>query len=183
MLKPADGMLPFIEQARQAASMPEIGKAAADALRANFGKTGAALVMGPVTSVDVITGGKPSIRQNLAALENAIASLSRYNSGEIPVFNHLVFRPFIDHFRRKWAEETKTHPRSVYFTPILPQFFGLILDTGLVSTAFFLPRSGRAKGCRYVREKLAEQKGSRLIYLDAQLNEYLDTKLKTPVQM
>jgi len=169
MFKPTGEMLPYLTRASNARTMIEVGKAAADSLRELYDKTGAGLVMGGVTTGGIVEGGKPSIAHNLRALKTAIDRLSKWNYHDVPIFNHLLFKPHVDRIRLLWLDESKAHSRTAYFTPILYEFYGPILETKLVRVGFFLPRSERSVGCSFVREKLA--KDALIVPLNDQFEE------------
>lgn len=144
---------PYLGEARGAHSLHEVGEIAARALQ-ELHPRGVALVIGPVTNGGIIVRGSPSFEANLRALERKIAELQTAGNTEAPVFNHLVFRPFIDKYRLQWLDKKNRNPRE-YFDPLLHDFYALMLGTGLVRAVYLMHGWRRSRTGKYIHRSLS----------------------------
>lgn len=144
---------PYLGEARGAHSLHEVGEIAARALR-ELHPQGAALVIGPVTNGGIIVRGSPSFEANLRALEHKIIELQRAGNTEAPVFNHLVFRFFVDKYRRQWLDKKNRNPRE-FFHPLLHDFYALMLGTDLVRVVYLMHGWRRSRVGKYVHRSLS----------------------------
>ncbi len=143
---------PYLGRAREARSLHEVGVIAAELLREHYPK-GAGIVIGPIVSGGIIVNNSPCFRANLKALEHKIDEIAHSDKAEVEIFNYLIFRPFVDKYRREWREKKDRNPREFY-EPLLHDFYGTILGTGLISVGYFMHGWKRDRSGTYVYRAL-----------------------------
>jgi len=155
-----DDIRPRLEEARLAPTLLGVGKAAAAVVQEYY-RTGAGLVLVPITDGGIIIEGSPSHRANIRLLGKKISELSEHNEEHIPIFDQLIFKPFIDKHRLIW-ESKKTH-MGVYYHHILSEFYQPILDTGLIMVGFFGHGWERSTSCKYVHRFLDKKERKTIV--------------------
>ena len=142
----------------RAESLAEVGKQAAEIACMFSG--GVEMVFGPVTHGGVKNSRGPRYSANIHILE---ATIEQVQLAGRPIFNQLLFRPYIDRHRRIWVAKHQRSPRT-YYEPLLYDFYAVILDTGNVTSGHFVYGWGEGKSSSFAHEKLSKQ-GKRLVEL------------------
>jgi hypothetical protein len=124
------------------------------------------MVSGPIT-----TGGLGDPTLNLKLFVLVIEHM--HESGA-PVFSQMPFERKMGEFQRHWY---RCYPNSKYCTPILEDFYGPVMGSGMVHTLNFIPDWHTSFGARWEHERCAKWKIRRR-YLPQELVFQMLTKIK-----
>ncbi|MDB5188186.1 MAG: hypothetical protein JWO50_706 [Candidatus Kaiserbacteria bacterium] len=116
------------------------------------------IVCGPIT-----TGGRGSIKDNVAVFGATIKKLSETNI----LFNQVPYEGSIARLRQIWHNEGNTG----YCMPILDVFYAQLFESGNITKAYFIPGWESSFGARWEHNEM-KLHGVEIVYLT---DEWIDS--------
>lgn len=139
---------------------------------AHIGKLGdnVEIVCGPIS-----TGGLGNSEKNF---EVFIAAIRAFKALGHNLFDQSPFEYGLGKLRQKWEEEHPEH--TGYCMPILTEFYGVLFETGLIRTAWFIPGWESSFGAKWEHNEMLQREIA-IRYLAPDWIEHLITG-KEPIQ-
>lgn len=146
---------PINQEVYPAATFEELAALAVDHIK-QLGP-GSAIVCGPLS-----TGGRGSSAENARVFGATIEALGRDHK----VFNQIPYEGTLGTLRKQWEEAGNTG----YCMPILEIFYDALFNSGMISTAYFIPGWESSFGAQWEHDHM-KKNGVEIIYLT---DEWID---------
>ena len=106
---------------------------------------GCGIVFGPIS-----TGGRGKIEENIRVFEATIRALQQQG---MPIFSQIPYEDQISLLCRQWRDSDPSRAGK-YYMPVLDEFYGPLIQTGLIKQSWFIPGWESSYGAKWERKRL-----------------------------